>query len=131
MIDIITNVNNAVNGFIWGVPAMICILGVGLYLSFKTKFLQLRKFPEAMRATIGKVFAKNEAKEGTLTPFQAVCTALSATVGTGNIAGVAGAIAIGGPGAVFWMWISALLGMCTKFCEVTLAVFYREKNVKG
>jgi len=131
MIDIITNVNNAVNGFIWGVPAMICILGVGLYLSFKTKFLQLRKFPEAMRATIGKVFAKNEAKEGTLTPFQAVCTALSATVGTGNIAGVAGAIAIGGPGAVFWMWISALLGMCTKFAEVTLAVHFREKNEHG
>jgi len=131
MIEIITNVNNAVNGFIWGVPAMICILGVGLYLSFKTKFLQLRKFPEAMRATIGKVFAKNEAKEGTLTPFQAVCTALSATVGTGNIAGVAGAIAIGGPGAVFWMWISALLGMCTKFAEVTLAVHFREKNEHG
>lgn len=131
MIDIITNVNNAVNGFIWGVPAMVCILGVGLYLSFKTKFLQLRKFPEAMRATIGKVFAKNEAKEGTLTPFQAVCTALSATVGTGNIAGVAGAIAIGGPGAVFWMWISALLGMCTKFAEVTLAVHFREKNEHG
>ena len=131
MIDIITNVNNVVNGFIWGVPAMVCILGVGLYLSFKTKFLQLRKFPEAMRATIGKVFAKNEAKEGTLTPFQAVCTALSATVGTGNIAGVAGAIAIGGPGAVFWMWISALLGMCTKFAEVTLAVHFREKNEHG
>jgi len=131
MIEIITKVNDAVNGFIWGVPAMVCILGVGLYLSVRTKFLQLRKFPEAMKATIGKVFAKNEAKEGALTPFQAVCTALSATVGTGNIAGVAGAIAIGGPGAVFWMWISALLGMCTKFAEVTLAVYFREKNEHG
>ena len=106
-------------------------LRCGIYLSVKTKFLQLRKFPEAMRATIGKVFSKSEAKEGALTPFQAVCTALSATVGTGNIAGVAGAIAIGGPGAVFWMWISALLGMCTKFAEVTLAVHFREKNEHG
>lgn len=84
-----------------------------------------------MKQTIGKVFEKKEASHGAMTPFQAVCTALSATVGTGNIAGVAGAIAIGGPGAVFWMWISAFLGMCTKFSEVTLAVHYREKNEKG
>ena len=84
-----------------------------------------------MKATLGKIFKKSEAGQGSITPFQAVCTALAATVGTGNIAGVAGAIAIGGPGAVFWMWISALLGMCTKFCEVTLAVHYRERNPKG
>lgn len=84
-----------------------------------------------MRNTIGKMFKKTEAKKGAMTPFQAVCTALSATIGTGNIAGVAGAIAIGGPGAVFWMWISALLGMCTKFAEVTLAVHYRETNAHG
>ena len=124
-------VNRLVNRFIWGVPAMACILGVGLYLSIRTGFLQLRNFPEAMQVTIGRIFRKREAKDGALTPFQAVCTALAATIGTGNIAGVAGAISIGGPGAVFWMWMSAILGMCTKFCEVTLAVYYRESNKKG
>ncbi len=79
-------------------------------------FLQIRKFPYAIRTTIGRMFRKRNASAGSITPFQAVCTALAATVGTGNIAGVAGAIAIGGPGAVFWMWISAFLGMCTKYC---------------
>lgn len=131
MLQTIEQVNDAVNGFVWGVPAMVCILGVGILLSFRTRFLQIRKFPYAMKATLGKLFHKGEAKEGAMTPFQAVCTALAATVGTGNIAGVAGAIAIGGPGAVFWMWVSALLGMCTKFAEVTLAVFFREKNKDG
>ncbi len=131
MIEMITRINDAVNGFVWGVPAMVCIIGVGLLLSIRTGFVQVRKFPYAMKATLGKVFQKSEAKHGSITPFQAVCTALAATVGTGNIAGVAGAIAIGGPGAVFWMWVSALLGMCTKFAEVTLAVFYREKNAHG
>ena len=131
MLVVIENVNAAVNYFVWGIPAIICIIGVGLYLSIRTGFIQIRKFPLAMKQTIGKVFEKKEAKHGTMTPFQAVCTALSATVGTGNIAGVAGAIAIGGPGAVFWMWVSAFLGMCTKFSEVVLAVHFREKNEKG
>ena len=110
---------------------MVCIIGVGLYLSIRTHFLQIRKFPYAIRTTIGRMFHKRNASEGAITPFQAVCTALAATVGTGNIAGVAGAIAIGGPGSVFWMWVSAVLGMCTKFSEVTLAVYYREKNADG
>ena len=131
MLETIESINNVVNNFIWGVPAMICIIGVGLVLSFRTRFLQIRKFPYAMKVTIGRMFRKKKAADGAMTPFQAVCTALAATVGTGNIAGVAGAIAIGGPGAVFWMWISALLGMCTKFSEVTLAVHFREKNDKG
>lgn len=131
MLETIESINNVVNNFIWGVPAMICIIGVGLVLSFRTRFLQIRKFPYAMKVTIGRMFRKKQAADGAMTPFQAVCTALAATVGTGNIAGVAGAIAIGGPGAVFWMWISALLGMCTKFSEVTLAVHFREKNDKG
>lgn len=131
MLETIESINNVVNNFIWGVPAMICIIGVGLVLSFQTRFLQIRKFPYAMKVTIGRMFRKKQAADGAMTPFQAVCTALAATVGTGNIAGVAGAIAIGGPGAVFWMWISALLGMCTKFSEVTLAVHFREKNDKG
>ena len=131
MLETIESINNVVNNFIWGVPAMICIIGVGLVLSFRTRFLQIRKFPYAMKVTIGRMFRKKQAADGAMTPFQAVCTALAATVGTGNIAGVAGAIAIGGPGAVFWMWISALLGMCTKFSEVTLAVHFRETNDKG
>ena len=131
MIETITSINKVLNNFIWGVPAMVCIIGVGLYLSVRTGFLQLRKFGYSMKCTIGRIFEKTEAKDGSLTPFQAVCTALAATVGTGNIAGVAGAIAIGGPGAVFWMWVSALLGMCTKFAEVTLAVHFRERNEKG
>lgn len=131
MLKLIEEINSAVNNFIWGVPAMVCIIGVGLYLSIRTGFIQIRKFKYAMKTTIGRIFKKRDASDGSITPFQAVCTALAATVGTGNIAGVAGAIAIGGPGAVFWMWISALLGMCTKFAEVTLAVHFRERNQEG
>ena len=131
MLETITAVNQAVNSFIWGIPAMVCIIGVGLLLSVRTGFLQIRKFPYAIRTTIGRIFRRKDASDGAMTPFQAVCTALAATVGTGNIAGVAGAIAIGGPGAVFWMWCSALLGMCTKFSEVTLAVNFRERNKNG
>ena len=131
MIEIITRVNQVVNNFIWGLPAMVCILGVGLLLSVRTNFLQIRKFPYAIKTTLGRIFKHKDASDGTMTPFQAVCTALAGTVGTGNIAGVAGAIAIGGPGAVFWMWCSALLGMCTKFAEVTLAVHYRERSDAG
>ncbi len=131
MLHTIETINSTVNNFIWGIPAMVCIIGVGLYLSIRTHFLQIRKFPYAIRTTIGRMFHKKNASEGAITPFQAVCTALAATVGTGNIAGVAGAIAIGGPGSVFWMWVSAVLGMCTKFSEVTLAVYYREKNADG
>ena len=131
MYEIINSVNTALNNFIWGVPAMVCILGVGLYLTVGSGFIQVRKFGYAMKQTIGKLFSKDASADGSITPFQAVCTALAATVGTGNIAGVAGAIAIGGPGAVFWMWVSALLGMATKFAEVTLAVEYRERNQDG
>ena len=131
MLETIAAVNQAVNNFVWGVPAMVCIIGVGLLLSVRTGFLQIRKFPYVIKTTIGRMFRKKDASDGAMTPFQAVCTALAGTVGTGNIAGVAGAIAIGGPGAVFWMWCSALLGMCTKFAEVTLAVHFRERNAAG
>ena len=131
MLQIIETINTAVNNFIWGVPAMVCIFGVGLYLSIRTNFLQIRKFPYAIKTTLGRIFRKRDASDGAITPFQAVCTALAATVGTGNIAGVAGAIAIGGPGAIFWMWVPALFGMCTKYAEVTLAVHYREINANG
>ena len=131
MLATVESINSILNTFIWGVPAITCILGVGIYLSLRTGFIQIRKFGYALRCTIGRIFKRGAAAEGSITPFQAVCTALAATVGTGNIAGVAGAIAIGGPGAVFWMWVSALLGMCTKFSEVTLAVHFRERNPKG
>ena len=130
-LKIVETVNGAVNGFVWGVPAIVCIVGAGILLSVRTRFIQFRRFGYAMKATLGKLFSKGDAGHGSITPFQAVCTALAATVGTGNIAGVAGAIAIGGPGAVFWMWVSALLGMGTKFAEVTLAVHFRERNEKG
>lgn len=131
MLENIEKINNVLGNFIWGAPAMICIIGVGLLLTYKTRFLQVRKFGLSVKNALGKLFDKSEIKEGAMSPFQAVCTALAGTVGTGNIAGVAGAVAIGGPGAVFWMWCSAFLGMCTKFAEVTLAVFYREKNKDG
>ena len=131
MIETISSINQVVNDFIWGVPAMVCIIGVGILLSVRTNFIQIRKFSYAIKTTIGRMFKKKEAGDGAMTPFQAVCTALAGTVGTGNIAGVAGAIAIGGPGAVFWMWCSAVLGMCTKFAEVTLAVHFRQRNQDG
>lgn len=131
MIEMIQSVNTAVNSFVWGVPAMVCILGVGILLTVRTRFVQFRRFPYTMKTIFGKLMHKDSAGKGSITPFQAVCTALASTVGTGSIAGVAGAIAIGGPGAVFWMWISALLGMCTKFAEVTLAVRFRERNADG
>ena len=89
MIQLIESINVAINNFVWGVPAMVCIIGVGLYLSIRTRFLQIRKFPYAIKTTIGRMFRKRDASDGALTPFQAVCTALAATVGTGNIAGVA------------------------------------------
>ena len=131
LLKIITDVNSSVNNFIWGVPSMICIVGVGLWLLIRNRGVQFTKFGYAFKHTFGRIFNKKETSEGAISPFQAVCTALAGTVGTGNIAGVAGAIAIGGPGAVFWMWISALLGMGTKFAEVVLAVFYREKDANG
>ncbi len=131
MIDWISKINSALNNFIWGVPAIVCILGVGLLLTVLTRVIQVRKFTAAMKCTLGKIFEKKAAKDGSISPFQAVCTALAGTIGTGNIAGVAGAVAVGGPGAVFWMWCSAFLGMCTKFSEVTLAIHFREKNAQG
>lgn len=128
----ISEMIQALDDFAWGPLILILLVGTGLYLSIRCGFLQFRKFGYAMKNTIGKIFKKGKkAKAGEVSPFQALTTALAATVGTGNIAGVAGAIAIGGPGAVFWMWISALLGMCTKYAEVVLAVHYREKNAEG
>ena len=119
------------NDIAWGPWMLLLLVGTGVFLSCRVGFLQFRKFGYAMKNTIGKIFQKSEAGEGEVTPFQAVATALAATVGTGNIAGVTGAICVGGPGAVFWMWISALFGMVTKYAEVVLAVKYRERNDQG
>ena len=129
--ELIVKVNSFLNGIVMGWPGMILLVGTGVYYTFRCGGVQFKWFGYIMKNTIGKIFEKKEAGEGAVTPFQAVCTALAATVGTGNIAGVTGAIALGGPGAVFWMWISALFGMCTKFAEVTLAIHFRERNDKG
>lgn len=125
MLEVIASVNRAV----WGIPALLMILVVGCYLSFQTSFAQIRMFPEALQNFLRR-FKKRDTSNG-FSSYQALCTALSATVGTGNIAGVAGAIAIGGPGAIFWMWVCSLLGMVTKYAEATLAVRYQKKNSAG
>ena len=131
MVEMISNINGKINGIVWGLPMMFLILGVGIYLTVGCGFPQFSHFIHIMKNTLGKAFEKSEQKEGAVSPFKAMFTALAASIGTGNIAGVSGAIAIGGPGAVFWMWISALLGMCTKYAEVTLAIKYRERNEAG
>ena len=131
MIETISKINSTINGFVWGIPMMILILGVGVYLTVFCGFPQFLHFGHIMKNTLGKAFEKKETEKGSVSPFKAMCTALAASIGTGNIAGVSGAIALGGPGAIFWMWVSALLGMCTKFSEVTLAIKYRERNEKG
>ena len=128
----IENINGIVNGFVWGPPMLFLLVGTGVYFTFRTNFLQIGKFGYTMKNTIMKIFHKEESDlEGDITPFQALATALAATIGTGNIAGVATAIALGGPGAIFWMWVSAFFGMMTKFAEVVLAIQYREKNTEG
>ena len=114
------------NRFVWGAPTLLLILGAGLYLSFRTGFAQIALFPRAFRSFFANLRSGGE--ENGVSPFQALCTALAATVGTGNLVGVAGAIALGGPGAIFWMWVCAVLGMVTKFAEATLAVRYRVKE---
>ncbi len=133
MLDTITNINNSVNSFVWGPIMLALLVGTGIYLTVKTRFMQVRWFRYIMKNTIGSLFSKKAKKdsEHNLTPFQAVTTALAGTVGTGNIAGVTGAIFIGGPGAVFWMWISAFFGMCTKYAEILLSMKYRITDEKG
>ncbi len=127
----IEEVVGKLNEIAWGPWMLLLLVGTGVYLSCRVGFIQFGKFGYAMQNTLGKIFKKTEAGAGEITPFQAVATALAATVGTGNIAGVTGAICVGGPGAVFWMWISALFGMVTKYAEVVLAVKYRERNEAG
>lgn len=125
-----TKIFECLNSIVWGAPALVLILGVGLYLSLKLGFVQLTLFPQALREFCSKLRPGKNADNG-VSPFQALCTALAATVGTGNLVGVAGAICLGGPGAIFWMWICGILGMVTKFAEATLAVHYRVKTENG
>lgn len=121
---------DGLNRIVWGAPALVLIVGVGLYLSLRLRFAQLTLFPGAWRRFVAMLRPGRKSEDG-VTPFQALCTALAATVGTGNIVGVAGAICLGGPGAVFWMWICGVLGMVTKYAEVTLALRYRVKTPAG
>ncbi len=129
--ELIASINSAINGVVWGVPMLVLLVGGGILLTIRTFGVQFRKFGYAMRNTLGKVFSKTEAKEGEITPFQAMSTALAGTVGTGNIAGITTAVTLGGAGTIFWLWITALIGMCTKYSEVLLAVKFRERNEVG
>jgi len=129
--DFIMELNGTINGVVWGPPMLFLLVGTGIYLSFRTNFFSILKLGYVLKNTFLKMFSKEVKGEGEITPFQAVATALAATVGTGNVAGVATAIALGGPGAIFWMWVSAIFGMTTKFGEVVLAVKYREKTDDG
>ena len=132
LVNIITKVNGVLNGFAWGPVMLALLIGTGVYLSFRTGFIQVRRFGYIMRNTVGSLFRKSDKNHGSnLSPFQAVCTAMAGTVGTGNIAGVTGAIFIGGPGAVFWMWVSAFFGMCTKYSEIALAMKFRKTGADG
>ncbi|MDE7041327.1 MAG: sodium:alanine symporter family protein [Oscillospiraceae bacterium] len=123
--------NGWLNDIVWGIPALVLLMAAGIILTVGLKGFQFRKFGYAMKHTVGKMFKKQTAKTGEVTPLQALTTALAATVGTGNIAGITFAITLGGPGSIFWLWVSALLGMATKYSEVLLSVKFRERNILG
>ena len=129
--ELIQQINQAINNVVWGPPMLIMLIGVGILMTVRNKGLQFRKFGYALKNTIGKIFQKREAGDGEITPFQAVSTALAGTVGTGNIAGITTAVTLGGPGTLLWLWITALIGMATKYSEVLLAVKFRERNQYG
>jgi alanine or glycine:cation symporter, AGCS family len=130
MIEIITSANGWLNSYVWGWPMIVLLVGTGLLLTIVTGAAQFRYLPFALREVLGKITQKSTAA-GEVSPFQAVATALASTVGVGNIAGVATAISIGGPGALFWLWVSGVLGMCTKFAEIVIAIHYRERDASG
>ena len=132
MLQIITDINSIVNNFVWGPIMLALLVGTGIYLTCRTGWIQVRRFGYIMKNTVGSLFRKSDKDHGAnLSPFQAVTTALAGTVGTGNIAGVTGAIFVGGPGAAFWMWVSAFFGMCTKYSEIALALKFRVTDEKG
>ncbi|MBR6218925.1 MAG: sodium:alanine symporter family protein, partial [Clostridia bacterium] len=134
-LDGVAQVNNAVNSVVWGVPALVLLAFVGVLMTALTRVFQLSHFKHWMSKTIGAVFhdkhVTGHTADKSISQFQSLCTALAATVGTGNIVGVAGAIMVGGPGAVFWMWVIAFFGMMTNYSENVLGIFYRRKNSHG
>ena len=130
MLDALSRANGWLNGFVWGWPIIILLVGTGLLLTVITGGVQFRRLGTALGEVLGKLRHKGHG-EGTVTPFQAVATALASTVGVGNIAGVATAITLGGPGALFWLWVSGILGMATKFSEIVVALHYREPDAQG
>ncbi|MBE6770358.1 MAG: alanine:cation symporter family protein [Ruminococcaceae bacterium] len=135
IIEKITEINSAVNGVVWGIPGLVLLIGTGIILTLFTKVFQVSRIGHWWKNTIGSIFKKDvighSKEKGSISPFQALCTALAATVGTGNIAGVAAAICIGGAGAVFWMWVAAFFGMMTNYSENVLGMYFRRKNANG
>lgn len=135
-IEKLTEINSVLNDFIWGVPGLVLLIGTGILMTCCTKFFQVTHIGHWFRETIGSLFKKNSSStkktdRQSISQFQALCTALAATVGTGNIAGVAAAIVIGGPGAVFWMWVAAFFGMMTNYSENVLGIYFRRRNSSG
>lgn len=134
-IDAVAKINGAINGVVWGIPMLVLIIGTGIYMSVRTGFFQISKFKAWADNTFLAIFKKKSvtktSEKKAITQFQALSTALAATIGTGNIAGVATAVCIGGPGAVFWMWLSAFFGMMTNFSENVLGIYFRKKNEHG
>ena len=136
MLATIESINNAINGFVWGVPVLTLLIGTGVLMTILTRCFQLTHIGHWMKATLGGIFSKNSdatdsSDKKSISQFQALCTALAATVGVGNIAGVATAIASGGPGAIFWMWVAAFFGMMTNYSENVLGIYYRDRNSVG
>ena len=131
-LDKVTEVNDTINTFVWVTLGLVLLIGTGILMTVLTKFFQVTHFGHWMKESIGKIFTKKVSghtkDKASISQFQALCTALAATVGVGNIAGVAAAITLGGPGAIFWMWIAAFFGMATKYVEIGLGVLYRKVN---
>ena len=135
ILDKIAEINGSINGVVWGIFGLALLIGTGVIITCCTKFFQVSRLGLWWRNTIGSMFKKDvirhRKEKGVISPFQALCTALAATVGTGNIAGVAAAICIGGAGAVFWMWVAAFFGMMTNYAENVLGIYFRRKNSEG
>ena len=135
MLEFVTDLNSTLNNIVWGWPALILLAFVGIFMTVRTKFFQVSHFAHWWKHTIGAIFSEKHVRSHTqdksISQFQSLCTALAATVGTGNIVGVAGAIIVGGPGAVFWMWLIAFFGMMTNYSENVLGIYYRRKNSAG
>lgn len=137
MIEMVEKINGAINGFVWGIPMLVLLVGTGILMTVLTKVFQISHFGYWMKHTLGSIFTDRHITKHTgtedksISQFQSLCTALAATIGTGNIVGVSSALIFGGPGAIFWMWIVAFFGMMTNYSENVLGIYYRKKNEKG